>query len=326
MTSACGSTTGLMAGVPPVLTVYFDGACPVCRREIAMYRALPGADRVAWLDAASVPADLLGRDLDREAALARLHVRLPDGRLIAGAAAFGALWRALPRWRWLGRMVSPAPVVAVADLAYDLFLRVRPLWRRRSGTVTACTDAACSSPALIDRDAATRRDLRSDHAGETGAVRIYDGILAVSRDAGVRAFAQRHRTTEREHLALVEAWLPPARRSRLLPLWRLAGWLTGALPALFGPRAVYATIAAVETFVDHHYQAQIDRLQPLAGADPQVARLVALLDRCRLDEVHHRDEAAASAPPMPDRPWPLRAWATLVGAGSAAAVVVCRRL
>ena len=112
---------------------------------------------------------------------------------------------------------------------------------------------AANSPALI-------ADLRTDHAGETGAVMIYRGILAITRDAGVRHFAQAHLATETEHLAKIEPLLAPRQRSRLLPLWRIAGWLTGALPACIGPRAVYATIEAVETFVDQHYAEQIESM------------------------------------------------------------------
>lgn len=101
------------------------------------------------------------------------------------------------------------------------------------------------------------REMRSDHAGETGAIFIYKGITAVARwrqDAELLAFAKEHGDTESEHLQLLEAWLPAYRPSRLLVPWCIAGWLTGALPALFGRRAVYRTIAAVETFVDVHYQ------------------------------------------------------------------------
>lgn len=174
------------------------------------------------------------------------------------------------------------------------------------------------SPALPPALAA---DLRTDHAGETGAVCIYRGVLAVSRDPALRDFARRHLATEQRHLAVIETWLPPGRRSRLLPLWRASGWLTGALPALFGPRAVYATIAAVETFVDRHYQEQIDRLT----GDIAWAGLRAELEACRQDEAHHRDEAAAAhADAAPG--WLLRAWCTVVGRGSAAAVLVCRHV
>ncbi len=87
-------------------------------------------------------------------------------------------------------------------------------------------------------------DLRSDHAGETGAIMIYRAILAVARDPELRAFASAHMETEARHLELLEELLPPRQRSRLLPIWRVAGFLTGFFPALFGPRAVFATIDA----------------------------------------------------------------------------------
>ncbi len=163
-------------------------------------------------------------------------------------------------------------------------------------------------------------ELRSDHAGETGAVMIYRGILAVSRDAGVRDFAQRHMATEQGHLRLIEEVLPAAKHSVLLPVWRLAGFLTGALPALFGPRAVFATIDAVESFVDHHYQQQIDRLD----AERSHPTLRAMLARCQEEEVHHRDEARGlgTAPPG----LVLRLWTGMVDAGSKAAVMAARRI
>lgn len=177
-------------------------------------------------------------------------------------------------------------------------------------------------PALI-------ADLRTDHAGETGAVMIYRGVLAVSRDAGVRRFAQAHLATEAGHLAQIEPLLAHRWRSRLLPLWRVAGWLTGALPALAGPRAVYATIEAVETFVDHHYAEQIaaiDRLDP-GRTRPPLQALQTLLQTCRGDEIAHRDEAAAlfaqdGKPPS----LTLRLWIGSVGMGSRVAVKICHRI
>jgi ubiquinone biosynthesis monooxygenase Coq7 len=176
------------------------------------------------------------------------------------------------------------------------------------------------SIALADTPSWLIADLRSDHAGETGAVWIYRGILAFACDPGVRAFAERHMATEQGHLELIEGVLAPPDRSRLLPIWRVAGFLTGFLPALFGPRAVYATIDAVESFVDHHYQEQLDRLDS-AGIEPA---LRALLAECQADEVHHRDEAREAAGPPPGAV--LRAWAWMVGAGSKAAVAAARRV
>ncbi len=163
-------------------------------------------------------------------------------------------------------------------------------------------------------------DLRSDHAGETGAVAIYLGILAVCRDPQIRQFATAHLATEREHLARLSDLLPPGRRSVLLPLWRVAGWLTGALPALAGPRAIYATIDAVETFVDRHYEEQVRKLP----ADGPGGALRNLLMACQADEVHHRDEARTAR--QGEAGVLLRGWQWLVGTGSALAVSAARRV
>jgi ubiquinone biosynthesis monooxygenase Coq7 len=172
-------------------------------------------------------------------------------------------------------------------------------------------------------------DIRSDHAGETGAVRVYQGILAVSRDPQVRAFAARHIETERKHLTLISACFEKRLQSKLLPVWNIAGLLTGALPALFGARAVYATIAAVETFVDHHYQQQLDKIDRLArDADVEhratLAQWRSLLHYCQADEIAHRDEAQAHL--QTPLPWWLAAWRTMVGRGSAVAVVFARSI
>jgi ubiquinone biosynthesis monooxygenase Coq7 len=104
-----------------------------------------------------------------------------------------------------------------------------------------------------------------------------------------------------------------------LPIWRLAGFLTGALPALFGPKAVYATIEAVETFVDHHYEEQVRAL----SSQPALSDLRQTLLDCQADEVAHRDEAAA-ARGFVQSGWLLRAWCAMVGAGSKAAVSLIR--
>ena len=127
------------------------------------------------------------------------------------------------------------------------------------------------------------RELRSDHAGETGAVAIYQGILAASRDPAVVNFAKHHLGTERDHLALMDRLLPRTRRSKLLFLWRAAGFLTGYLPAIFGSNSVFRTVEAVEKFVDVHYSAQIDRLR-LESTHWEIRQK---LESCRDDERHH---------------------------------------
>ena len=95
-----------------------------------MYQRQPGADGVCWVDAAAGDGTDLGPGLSREAALARLHVRRADGSLVGGAAAFVALWAALPRTATLARWLNHRPVLALLDAAYSLFLVVRRAWRR----------------------------------------------------------------------------------------------------------------------------------------------------------------------------------------------------
>ncbi|MGZ9031454.1 MAG: demethoxyubiquinone hydroxylase family protein [Burkholderiaceae bacterium] len=285
--------------------VYFDGACPLCRREIAHYRGQEGAAAIVWVDAASCESADLGVNLARNAALARLHARRADGSLVSGVATFVMIWSRLPAYRWLAPFVSSRPVLSVLEVGYSAFLRLRPLWRR-----------AATSNAL---PAAVLADLRSDHAGEAGAVQIYRGILAVARDGELRAFAARHLATELLHLRRMQQWLPASARSRLLPLWRIAGWVTGAMPALLGPRAVFVTVAAVERFVDRHYAAQIERL----SAHPELSDLRETLVACRHDEIAHRDDALAL---LQARPGAARVWSAVVGKGSALAVAASRRL
>lgn len=295
--------------LPAAPCVYFDGACPLCRAEIATYQRAEGGDGLRWVDAHGAAAPELGPGLDRRAALARLHVRRGDGTLVQGAAAFVEIWQALPRWRPLARLARLPGVLPLLEIGYRGFLRLRPLWR----------------PAPHPSEALPRellQELRTDHAGETGAVMIYRGVLAFARDPALREFARHHLATEERHLALVEQVVPRRWRSRLLPLWRLSGWLTGALPALAGPRAVYATIQAVETFVDRHYAAQVELIDRLPVLDAQALR--ALLVQCQADEAAHRDDAAARGQ-GPARGL-LALWCRAVGSGSGAAVRVCRHV
>lgn len=118
----------------PLLTLYYDGGCPVCTREIGFYRRRSGAGRVCWINLAHCSDAELGPGLSREAAYARLHARLPDGTLLSGARAFAALWQALPAFRAVGRVAALPGVVHGLEWAYRGFLRLRRLWRKETDT------------------------------------------------------------------------------------------------------------------------------------------------------------------------------------------------
>ena len=117
---------------PPAVTVLYDGACPMCRREIGIYRKLEPlqADApVCFLDIsdASVPVP---PGTTREQLLARFHVQRRDGQLISGAQAFLALWAALPGWRWLALLGRLPGAAWFMERMYVLFLRWRPTLQR----------------------------------------------------------------------------------------------------------------------------------------------------------------------------------------------------
>ena len=116
----------------PPLTVLYDGACPLCRREIGIYRGLQPLrpDSPVCFADVSDAALPLPPGTTRAQLLARFHVRGRDGELLSGAQAFLALWAALPGWRWLS-LVGRLPGAAwVMERTYRLFLRWRPTLQR----------------------------------------------------------------------------------------------------------------------------------------------------------------------------------------------------
>lgn len=108
------------------VTVFYDGACPLCATEIDFYRRRRGADKVAWVDASACPDSILAPGLTRTEALRRFHVRDASGRCLSGGQAFATLWSALPAFSWLGRLFQRAGLAGLLDRCYDLFLRWRP--------------------------------------------------------------------------------------------------------------------------------------------------------------------------------------------------------
>jgi predicted DCC family thiol-disulfide oxidoreductase YuxK len=109
------------------LTVWYDGQCPLCRREIALIRKLDRTAAIDFVDVAAAGASSC--PLDRETLLARFHA-LENGQLYSGAAAFAAMWRAVPLLRPLGLLARSPLVLGLLERAYTVFLRARPALQR----------------------------------------------------------------------------------------------------------------------------------------------------------------------------------------------------
>jgi predicted DCC family thiol-disulfide oxidoreductase YuxK len=110
----------------PTLTVWFDGACPLCTREIALMRRLDRAQRIEFVDVVEPGASC---PLDQALLMARFHAR-EDGVILDGAAAFAAMWRAIPLLRPLGLLARIPMILRVLEWGYVQFLKVRPTLQR----------------------------------------------------------------------------------------------------------------------------------------------------------------------------------------------------
>lgn len=124
----------------PPLTVLYDGACPLCRREIGLYRGLRHDAPVCFADVSDTAVALpsaLPPGTTREQLLARFHVRDPQGRLLSGAQAFLALWSVLPGWRWLAAAGRLPGAAWAMERCYRLFLRWRPVLQRWAARLDA---------------------------------------------------------------------------------------------------------------------------------------------------------------------------------------------
>lgn len=97
-----------MAQIPD-LTIFFDGSCPLCRREIAHYLRRDRAGRLAALDIAADPAPLTRLGISHGAAMAALHACDAQGKVLIGSDAFLAIWDRLPRWRRLSAALRMLP-------------------------------------------------------------------------------------------------------------------------------------------------------------------------------------------------------------------------
>ena len=108
------------------LTIWFDGDCPLCRREIALMRRMDRRGRIDFVDAARTTEAC---PVDRRDLLARFHAR-EDGEILTGAAAFAAMWRAIPLLRPVGLAARNPYVLAALEWLYVRFLAVRPRLQR----------------------------------------------------------------------------------------------------------------------------------------------------------------------------------------------------
>lgn len=168
-------------------------------------------------------------------------------------------------------------------------------------------------------DTSLVKDFRSDHAGEVGAVYIYKGILFGSNEITIRQFAKHHLNTETQHLLFFEKWLPKNTHSKLIPFWKVAGFILGYIPAKLGGNWVFVTISAVENFVVMHYTSQISTLKQ--NYKDQSGLINTFTTFCE-DESNHLDDSVSHLSRPPNHAQKM--WGSVINIGSRFAVYISR--
>jgi predicted DCC family thiol-disulfide oxidoreductase YuxK len=128
-----------MTAPNPKLTLYFDGLCPLCSREIAHYRKKVTDQPVTFVDITDPHFDAAAEGLDAQRIHQVMHVKVGD-ELRTGVDAFLAIWEIIPGHRWLARLSRLPGVYPVLRLGYSVFATVRP-WlprRRRPACEAGC--------------------------------------------------------------------------------------------------------------------------------------------------------------------------------------------
>ncbi len=133
--------------------------------------------------------------------------------------------------------------------------------------------------------------IRVDHAGERGAIKIYEGqLLALNtfvKDENLKKTIEKMKSHEKEHLDFFNKEIKKRniKPTKLLPLWDLLGISLGFGSAIIGKKATMLCTASVEEVIDEHYQNQINQL------DSEEKVLKEKIKKFRDDELHHRDIA-----------------------------------
>ena len=142
-------------------------------------------------------------------------------------------------------------------------------------------------PGDLPTEKMLERFVRVDHAGEYGAVRIYEGQLSVLGKSASAEIIKEMAEKEREHLKKFSTLIGErrVRPTALMPVWHAAGFALGAATALMGEKAAMACTNAVEEVIEEHYAKQA-----LALGDDEAA-LRDTITEFRKDELEHRDIA-----------------------------------
>lgn len=109
------------------ITLYYDGLCRLCSREISHYQKCAGSQSINFVDITTPGFSAEAHALDPYLVNKYLHVRKRDGSVVTGLDSFLAIWNELPRYRFLVSIASTWPLAPFLRLGYRIFAELRPL-------------------------------------------------------------------------------------------------------------------------------------------------------------------------------------------------------
>jgi len=168
--------------------------------------------------------------------------------------------------------------------------------------------------------------IRVDHAGERGAIKIYDGQLLalqlLKSDPDLEKKVSEMKEHEKEHLKYFEEQLADRkiRPTLMLPLWDLLGTALGFGTAMLGKKAAMLCTASVEEVIDKHY---LDQINYLSKNEKKEKELLSKVKKFRQDELEHRDIAYEEGA---DKNGPYGILDAIIKIGSKAAIEISKKI
>jgi predicted DCC family thiol-disulfide oxidoreductase YuxK len=108
-----------------MITVYYDGKCGLCRREVEYYKSISHPDHIMWIDITQNHDLLKSKGFNLSEVYKTFHAVDEHGNIYKGVDAFIVIWKRLENWNWLGSFVALPFIKQIAEYGYAVFAYLR---------------------------------------------------------------------------------------------------------------------------------------------------------------------------------------------------------
>jgi 3-demethoxyubiquinol 3-hydroxylase len=107
------------------IEVFFDGSCPLCTREINLYKNTPTSCSISYIDVSSMESSE-----EKNKLMKRFHIKDQQGNMLSGAKAFVELWKQMKGWKYLAKPFDNKIGLSILEFFYVQFLKIRPIFQK----------------------------------------------------------------------------------------------------------------------------------------------------------------------------------------------------